>query len=537
MSISSNPEKFHITVIVGHLYRYLVRVTLFDYNSKKIIPEKVTTAGRYSYSQYSGLYTLRVSLNGDIKDEIFFLDRNKNFLVSDENDYVSIDQTLITPPVQYSSALIGEKYGSSFEYYTEPSKYYSTKDTTENPSEAYSANSLYIFLRYPSLQHFQRYTSVNQIVLLKQFKLVSEMGELICNFDDASQTKIDTSVGWLAFNKELPAGLYYLIYTEIEPRQLPVYVFNNWHTQLFMTMGEQPQFGSIRIFLSQRRYFKAEDFTHHYIDTLLDMLQNNDYSLEENLIEIVSRDKFQSPMLGLLCSYIYLKGESFKKDSLFNIITNNLQNVILKNNEEAPDLKALQILAAQHFDSKNSIELSILTPPMFRIGFEAILSASLKKDSLIPMQSMNDYISENLFYDSPYTTFKPVNFLEVKIYNKNENPNSSIFDTINKSDRSSAFRGGAVNTISNTDSLEDEIETKYFRMELKSLLGKKTLKTISDNTNPALEDSWLKRSVAEHLRDDDSLNMIDLSNKMGVSKNTVMRALIELSQDNRSLNS
>src|SRR5690606_23882175 len=142
---------------------------------------------------------------------------------------------------------------------------------------------------------------------------------------------------WIAFNKTLPDGIYYLIYSGKEPRQLPVYVFNNWHTQFFMTIGEEPQFGSIRTFLSPYRGLQQDNDDNRYIDTMLDMLQNNDYSLKEDTIKIAAYGKFESPMLGLLCSYIYLKSENSKKDDLFSIISNNIQHVILKDNEDAPD--------------------------------------------------------------------------------------------------------------------------------------------------------------------------------------------------------
>jgi hypothetical protein len=92
-----------------------------------------------------------------------------------------------------------------------------------------------------------------------------------------------------------------LIYEEEPGRQMPLYVYDNWHTQLFITLNDDgtPSFGSARLFLSKERKFDPLNEDNKYIDVFLDKLQNRDYTLSRELIEYAARSKFESPMLGL----------------------------------------------------------------------------------------------------------------------------------------------------------------------------------------------------------------------------------------------
>lgn len=517
-----------------HQYKYFVKVSVFDYRNRIIDPIKSSYDENSTYDLYPGLYTLRISLNGDITDEVFFLEENKSFVIGDPHDYVSHNEILLTPPTQYSSALLGSKYGSSHEYYTGPSYHYSTMDTAmEKSPDLIFNNSLFIFLRYPSVEFYKQDLIYDSQEQLQQFKLVTENGTLVCDFKDNTRTASDFDYGWIAFNKTLPDGIYYLIYSGKEPRQLPVYVFNNWHTQFFMTIGEEPQFGSIRTFLSPYRGLQQDNDDNRYIDTMLDMLQNNDYSLKEDTIKIAAYGKFESPMLGLLCSYIYLKSENSKKDDLFSIISNNIQHVILKDNEDAPDLKALQILASEHFnDAALNTNTPIPSPPMFRIGFEAILQESLTKENLIPLQSMNDYISESLFFDSPYTTFKPVDFKVVKSYKAED---LSIDSKILPESSNDSMPGKILDIDTDDSLLESYEEDSYPEQNntsgIDSLISWNTIDRLSNANSPVFEDSWLKNAIAENIILNRSTSIPDLSKKLHVSQNTVKRILIEISQE------
>jgi hypothetical protein len=526
-----------IKITVSANYTYLITIELFDSNNRTIAPESRSDLVDIYFKQYPGIYKLRVTLNGAVQDEVFFLDSDKNFFVGSPNEWgVSASTIVISPPTQFTAATLGEAYGSSHEYYTYPSIDHSQVGTNPVESNSLENNSLYIFLRFSSREMYDVYKQQTDSPILFQFKLVDETGYLIYDFNDKSKVAYDLDFGWLAFNMMLPNGLYYLIYSGKDARQIPIYVFKDWHTQFFMMLAREPQFGSIRTFLSPERRFIPDSFDHKYIDTLLDALQNNDYSLEGNTINIAAQNKFQSPMLGLLCSYLYLKGNSHKNDSLFNIMVNNIKNVILKDNTEAPDLIALEVILNSHVRSREAKHFITPNPPMFRIGFEAILQESLLDDKLIPILSMNDYISENLFYDSPYTTFKPVDFKKINTLKSSHDKNVKDFmkEKSASIDPSTATEGP---TRSGGSPMKPDspFEEKYFDSKLNELLEAEVLSKISNADNPHLEDSWLKSSVAEIIREESDLSMIAISERLGISKNTVMRILIELSVETREL--
>lgn len=524
-----------IKITVGSNYTYLVTIELFNSNNGNIAPESRSDLRDFYFMQYPGIYKLRVTLNGAVTDEIFFLDSDKTFFVGDPNEWgVSESTIIIAPPIQFTAATLGEAYGSSHEYYTYPSIDHSQVGTNPQETRSLENNSLYIFLRYSSREMYDVYKQQTDSPILFQFKLVDETGYLIYDFNDKSKVAYDLDFGWLAFNMMLPNGLYYLIYSGKDARQIPIYVFKDWHTQFFMMLAREPQFGTIRTFLAPERRFIPDSFDHKYIDTLLDALQNNDYSLEGNTINIAAQNKFESPMLGLLCSYLYLKGDSHKNDSLFNVMVNNIKNVILKDNTEAPDLIALEVILNSHVRSREAKHFATPNPPMFRVGFEAILQESLLDDTLIPILSMNDYISENLFYDSPYTTFKPVDFNKINMLKSSHDKNIKDFILEKDSPIDPSTVSGTPTRSGSVPMKPDNVFNEaYFDSKLSELLGAEVISKISSAENPNLEDSWLKSSVAELIREEEDLSMIAISEKLGISKNTVMRILIELSVETR----
>lgn len=94
----------------------------------------------------------------------------------------------------------------------------------------------------------------------------------------------------------------------------------------------------------------------------------------------------------MLGAYIYLKSKETKDDQLFRTIVQNLQNKILVENLDAPDLWALNLLSYEHFNETFTSEsrTSINGTPMLRIAYDTIKRAASRYRWLVPEGSFND---------------------------------------------------------------------------------------------------------------------------------------------------
>lgn len=526
MSTSDSLPKYSLTVAVADEYKYLVKVLLFD-SANRIISPIEKSRYQYRYQIKKGLYTVRVEMNAEINDKVVTVNTDKNYLVT-SNFSNTAQSNIIEPPQQFSSALLSgdnfKTYSSSHEYYTYPAIDVSKRDTfTYNAINASPTNSsLFIFMRFPSIDKYNNLRSKWAKSFYQNFEIVDEFGEQILQFDSRSGLEVNENDGWLAFNAMLPNGIYYLIYQGNEPRQIPIYVFKNWHTQFFLTLGDVPLFGTTRIFISKRREFNPKSETNKYIDILLDKLQNGDYSVDEELIEMAAYGKYESPMLGLICSYVYFKSPQTRSDNLFNIITQNMQRVILKDNHESPDLRALNILASEHFANTNYKKTEVKGTPMLRIGFEAIKNASVKNRTLISKNSVNDFISETLYYDCPFNTFKPI-----PIYKK---PKGS--STLEQSMDEIAFDiHSEIDYLIEKD--EPQIEKGFkeigpkvdkFDLSIQNLLKPNVINFIKSSVvDSESEKNWVRTSISDMLIKNDNLSINDISIQLNLSGNTITR--------------
>lgn len=528
MSTSESSIRFQLLIKVADEYKYLVKILVFDSGNRIVSPIEKSRY-QYQFQLKKGLYTVRVEINAEINDKVITVNADKEYLVSSE--YSSTSQSnVIEPPQQFSSALLSgansKTYGSSHEYYTYPAIDLSKRDTFmyNAINTSHLNSSLFIFMRFPSIDKYKNLRSKWSKSFYQDFEIVDEFGEQILQFDSRGGLEVNENDGWLAFNAMLPNGIYYLIYHGNEPRQIPIYVFKNWHTQFFMTLGEIPLFGTARIFISAFREFNPNAKTNKYIDILLDKLQNGDYSVDEELIEIAAYGKYESPMLGLICSYVYFKSPQTRNDNLFNIISQNMQRVILKDNDESPDLRALNILAAEHFSNTDFKKTAINGTPMLRIGFEAIKNASVKNTRLISKNSINDFISETLYYDSPFNTFKPI-----PVYKKPK-------DEISLEDRYEEL-GNKVKPVIKflIEKDEPELEEGFkeigpkvdkFEINIQNLLKPNVINFIkSSDVDSESEKNWIRTTISDMLNQDDNLSINDISSQLDLSGNTITRII------------
>lgn len=509
MSVS----KFNITITTEKAYAYFAHISVFSSDHILITPAS-NLGNQLNYKLKKGLYTLRVELNGEICDSIITADKDKKIRVA-ERDGDDQSDTVINLPPQFSSALLSSTtYQSSHEYYTHPSTEISRRNTLtlkDKPSK-HQESSLFIFLRFSSLEKYQEYKKENETLFYKDFKLVNQNHDIIVDFNSGKGIEADENFGWVAFSAQLPYGMYYLIYEGENSRQIPIYVFRKWHTQFFMTVNREPLFGSIRVFISKARAFDPDKPTNKYIDILLDKLQNREYSINEELLHTVAIGKYDSPMLGLICLYVYFKGNPSIRNDLFYTILNNLKNNILKGNNDSPDIVALEILASLYFDKKSASikNLAIKETPMLRAGFETIIQASLEYENLVPQNSTNDFVAESICYDSPFTTFKPISLPKNK-----ENLIFHVDEINNDQFNDSEF---FLESIQDSAEPKQKITLDHFKDSFFS--EKFNDKNISESDN-----SWVQNSISEMLAKDKNLTISDLSRELVLPKSTIVRIL------------
>lgn len=523
MSVSEASVTYRLSIIVAQQYQYLSRILIF--NSKNRIVSTDNPRYEQTFDLPKGLYTIRIELNGEFKDQVIVLDSNKTYRIDDASYDQQEDKNLIEPPRQFSSALLSginsKTYTSSHEYYTGPAVSYSQVDTFPSPVEN-SANlnsSLFIFMRFPSIEKYNELKKSWPRPFYKDFEIVNEQGVSLIQFESSRGVSVQEGDGWLAFNAKLANGIYYLIYKGPDSRQVPIYVFKNWHTQFFITLGEQPLFGSIRIFISKERRFDPTERTNKYIDILLDKLQNGDYTLDQELIREAAHGKYESPMLGLICSYVYLKSKQTGNDDLFNVILRNMQNVILKDNDESPDIRALNLMASDHFKSvPTTIPIkrsAVKGTPMLRIGFEAIRNKSIVYKRLIPSNSLNDFISETIFFDSPFNTFKPIPFYKEPTWiqemeNIQEIKNIELPPTEAFGTHGQMFGDGNFKRTNKGLKRSVVVDPLDFIKESRKIIG-------SEQSN------WVRNSILDLMDANKDIQVKEISEELNLSANTITR--------------
>ena len=427
VNLQETEPRFLLTVILGNIYRHLASIWLFDDHNMVIYKPTVfrndeflqsAETGRFVFRLFPGIYRLRLIIDGQFADNKIILDKDKTCSVGNIDFFDSVDQEL-NPPKLYSSVPLNVEipYASSFDYYRDAAITISSSETLSNQLGEGHDSGLFIFLRYPSEEIFQE--KHRGRTYWNKFALVDSENNLVVQFPEGTHTDSDLQPrqerkkGYLGFSSRLKPGLYFLKYNGIEKRTIPIYVYRNWYSQVFMTLDKEPLFGSIKMLIVNQLKFDPYDSLHAYIDVCLAKLQNEDYTLDHELLRIVSDGKFWSPMLGLLGAFIYMKGKETKNNSLFRIIVSNMQNRILADSNNSPDIYALNFLSYEHFGSTlgEEVKINVIGTPMLRVAYDTLRRVASQYEWVIPAGSLNDAIAEYQIFDSPFNTFRtpPIN--------------------------------------------------------------------------------------------------------------------------------
>jgi hypothetical protein len=391
-------------------YRFALKVKIFDGDDREIQDFKAEK--EHTITVEPGIYTIRLELNGILEDHVLRIHQDQRiaFRIPPKGKEWE-NAILLKIPMIYSSIPFDdenfETYKSSHDYYSMACNAWSQKSTgKKSKKEQQASSSIFVFFRFPSQEQFEKLGEKWSPAFHESFQLYDEHYDLIRSFDERNSI-IDNGVGYIAFNMQVHPGTYYIkIFQKGLSRMIPVQVFADWHSQVFMTLGEQPLCGTLRIILSRERKFDSRSVVNKYIDILADKIQNNEAELSTELIKYVTNHKMESPMLALLCIHAYMNGDSDVNDDIIGKMIIVLNKLIFQNNSKSPDIKGIALLAEKYLGETGVGKQELYGVPMLRLGVQAISDAAMQWPTLIGPKGMLDYAIEGLERTSVFTVFE-----------------------------------------------------------------------------------------------------------------------------------
>lgn len=442
---------FELRIIQAEIYRQLSHLMIYDesnnilYNSKDLQQSdfvRTEERGVMILRLPSGNYTIRLKIDGQFTNTAIRLDRNKTCVIGEIENYLRshmVDQYIELPKLFSSVPLDGSVgYASTFDYYVYAAKEISAINTLA--VDNFPNNSgLFIFFRYPNADIFQK--KCKGKTYWSKFTLYDSRNRIVARFPvGTSESRFSNlengaELGYLGFSAQLPQGLYFIKYRGKDSRTIPVYVYPNWYTQVFMMVEKEPLFGTLKVLLDKNKRFDSKNILHSYVDICLSKLQNGDYTIDDELMEMIAYGKYKSPMLGLLGAFIYLKGNQQGYDERFKLIVDNLQDKILSDSSNSQDIYALNFLKYQRFGTTlyQDVKKNTNGTPMFRVAYDAIREAASIHRWVIPMNSLNDRVAENQCFDSPFNTYKTIKYQRFKVAGKTDKKQVGISENLKNS--------------------------------------------------------------------------------------------------------
>ena len=361
-----------------------VFLELFDGEGKLV-------AGNYKYISEKlarGLYQLNIYSNEKLETETIRLDKDYLGNYTNTGSYSSIS---------------GYFLESSHEYYTETSKYWSDHFTSDEKKYE-DGSSVFIFFRYPDRVIRDQQKTVAESMGWR-FSLLDKERNLLYRLNE-NHIKEDKDFGWLAFHAALPSGIYYLVYNGPLKREIPLYIFEDWQTQFFLTFKRTPIFPTARIlFRKPNSPFPIFEKDNMEVDKLLRNMQNAIYHVPQPLLESTASDEWQNPMLAMVVCYVYLLSSEVDHHHLVKKILENLK-LRIPNASDCPDIKAIELLTA--VKSEKDIPALILDEPcMLKVGLKTFLEQAARNPDKVQVTELND-IFTSLHGDTVWSSYKPV---------------------------------------------------------------------------------------------------------------------------------
>ncbi|MFT3823917.1 MAG: hypothetical protein QM731_08350 [Chitinophagaceae bacterium] len=400
---------FIITIEAAAIYQFILQVSIYSSDNTEML-----TANRYplSITLKKGLYLIRLRANGAVSDYPIALNKDITYTVGNLPAGVAQEEWLAPPRLFSAAPLDRALYQELPAVYSNAVQVYATS-ITWHTIHPVNASSLFLFMRWSSPERYKDLMKNYEgglTAYMKQFQLLDGKGKAIVAFDDATKVVTDSKNGWGGLNAGLPPGLYFLSFKGEEERQVPLYLFDGWHTQFFMIIDKGPLFPTIRQFVNKDRKWEEQNRTNLYTDALLDRLQYNQFMIDAAFKQDIQQWAGSIPYLHLLLSYIMATGSGLEENTSEVADDLSIARLIsalhVSKLAVAPDIRALALLT----DDQAIVEPTdpFAGIPLLRIGFETVKVKGIVQAGLIRTNSLMDLVTETLLSDSCFTTFEPV---------------------------------------------------------------------------------------------------------------------------------
>lgn len=339
------------------------------------------------------------------------LPEGRYFIVSEFQEETRREEITLTQNLTYTVPLAPQRYtaaliagaATSHEYYTE----YAERASL-TPNRWGRSGSVFLCLRHVAAENARPGEN-----LAENLVLLDERQNVLTRF---APNEVERGPqGYLAFLAPAAPGLYFLTYygeKDGNPRQLPLYVFEGWQTQVFVLYKNGLHFGSTRVFLGQGG-FSAHDSDPEMVDTGMLALQNPTQYLPDNVLQNLVNGKFINPMVGIIGAYLMLQRQKF---DLFPIemIIRNLENLL--HDTTVPDLQVIKYLATNTLWNNRPVYTppaptatwTFDEPPMLLWGLQALLKAAVDHPETVKIapESLLNTIAPRVYADSAWASWK-----------------------------------------------------------------------------------------------------------------------------------
>lgn len=178
-----------------------------------------------------------------------------------------------------------------------------------------------------------------------------------------------------------------------------------WQTQVFglvedfVARGDQVRRMALRS-VSVLMARMGEGFRHHSAALrLADMarlgLRDGRSVVSSDVMRQLLDGKVDNPMLGIYGSHLLLIQGKKTDHALVDAVVDNLSNLLGPH----PDLLALQLWPGAGTPPK---DLAFPTPPMLRSSWDLILRGTARRNSLVPLGSWSDLLSDGILTSAPW---------------------------------------------------------------------------------------------------------------------------------------
>lgn len=336
-----------------------------------------------------GIYILWIEFKEHVEERIYRIDK-------DTVDYLNTVTAISSIPLQ--------GLASTHEYFSNPATVWSRNIT--NTQKEQIGGHLFFFLRYesPTVPFDQ------SLAVLGDFILLNDKRKPVIRFNEEN-SKIESGqvagyFGTISFHTSLKNGQYFLVYKDgTRNREIPLYVYTDYQTQLFLNFDNAPIFGSLKISISKLG-FDGNDPQIQLLDTLILKIFNGILSFPKDLIPIAKKGKWDNIMLAFVALYNYLSSDKEKELSFYETYMKQLESLLPKDTESS-EFRALRLLAAVVFQQKKPSK-TLLFPTMIQRGMQVFLEQSYENARLIKAESMVQQILVNMKEDTIFTTYEPL---------------------------------------------------------------------------------------------------------------------------------